>query len=269
LEAIIALSHYQSSDVVEALLETTELPTDDYIDYALEESLKHLKPVWMEIFQKNKNFLADEPEKANRLLQSLASKEALDLPGFLKGDPQFNSFFYKSLSKKDYRALSGVTAVERFRKRLERKTTEFEKVEDPENSELDQDKVIRLASMPGKMLFDKKIITITAGESISLIFDNPDQMPHNVVITKPGSMEKVGNAADKMGSLADGYARNFVPDMPDVLFASPLVGSGKSFTLKIKAPDVPGEYPFICTFPGHWRMMKGIIRVTEAIATKN
>jgi azurin len=118
------------------------------------------------------------------------------------------------------------------------------------------------------MLFDKKVIAIPAGESISLIFDNPDQMPHNVVITKPGSMEKVGNAADKMASLADGYARNFVPDMPEVLFATPLVGSGKSFRLEFKAPDVPGEYPFICSFPGHWRMMKGIIRVTAANGTK-
>ena len=263
LEAIAALSHFKSEAVVKALLATTELTTDYYIDYALEESLKHLKPVWMEMFQKNKNFLANEPEKANRLLQPLASQEALDLPGWLKGDPQFNSFSYKALSQEDYRALSDVTAVERFRKRLERKTTESEKVEDPENSESDQEKVIRLTALPGKMLFDKKIIAIPAGESISLIFENPDQMPHNVVITKPGSMEKVGNAADKMASSANGYERNFVPDMPEVLFATPLVGPGKSFKLEFKAPDVPGEYPFICSFPGHWRTMKGIIKVVD------
>ena len=264
VEAIAALSNFESEAVVEALLGTTELLTDDYIDYALEESFKHLKPVWMEMFQKNKNFLANEPEKANRLLQPLASQEALDLPGFLKGDPQFNSFSYKALSQEDYRALSDVTAAERFRKRLERKTTESEMVEDPVNSESDQEKVIRLTTLPGKMLFDKKIIAIPAGESISLIFENPDQMPHNVVITKPGSMEKVGNAADKMASSADGYERNFVPDMPEVLFATPLVGPGKSFKLEFKAPDVPGEYPFICSFPGHWRTMKGIIKVTAA-----
>jgi azurin len=255
--------------VVEALLGTTELPTDDYIDYALEESLKHLKPVWMEMFQKNKNFLANEPEKANRLLQPLASQEPLDLPGFLKGDPQFNSFSYKALSQEDYKALSDVTAAERFKKPLERKTTESENVENSQNSESDQEKVIRLAALPGKMLFDKKVIAIPAGESIFLIFDNPDQMPHNVVITTPGSMEKVGNAADKMASLADGYARNFVPDMPEVLFATPLVGPGKSFKLEFKAPDVPGEYPFICSFPGHWRTMKGTIRVTAANGTRS
>jgi azurin len=268
VEAIIALSHFESEAVVEALLGTTELPTDDYIDYALEESLKHLKPVWMEMFQKNKNFLANEPEKANRLLQPFAEQEALDLPGWLKGDPQFNSFSYKAFSQEDYKALSDVTAVEHFRKRLERKTTESENVENSQNSESNQEKVIRLATLPGKMLFDKNVFAISAGESISLIFENPDQMPHNVVITKPGSIEKVGNAADKMASLADGYEKNFVPDIPEVLFATPLVGSGKSFKLEFKAPDVPGEYPFICSFPGHWRTMKGIIKVTAANGEK-
>lgn len=248
---------------------TTELPTDDYIDYALEESLKHLKPVWMEMFEKNKNFLSNEPEKVNRLLQPLASQEELDLPGFLKGDPQFDLFSYKALSKEDYRALSDVQVVEHFRKRLARKSVESEKIEDLEKSELDQERIIRLAALPGKMLFDKKFIDIPAGESMSLIFENPDQMPHNVVIIKPGSTEKVGNTADEMASTADGYAKNFVPDMPEVLFATPLVGPGKSFRLEFKAPDAPGEYPFICTFPGHWRMMKGIIRVKPVSSTES
>ncbi len=264
VEAIAALSHFESEAVVEALLSTTELPTDDYIDYALEESLKHLKPVWMEMFKKNNQFLANEPEKTNRLLQPLASQEALDLPSFLEGDPQFSSFSYKTLSKEDYRALSDVPAAESFRRRFEGETTESEKVGDAQNITSDQERIIRLSALPGKMLFDKKLISIPAGEPVTLIFDNPDQMPHNVVITMPGSMEKVGNAADKMASLADGYAKNFVPDMPEVLFTTPLVGPGKSFKLEFKAPNEPGDYPFICSFPGHWRMMEGILRLTAA-----
>ena len=93
-------------------------------------------------------------------------------------------------------------------------------------------------------------------------------MPHNVLITKPGSIDKVGNAADEMASSANGYSKSFVPEMPEVLFATPLVDSGKSFKLEFEAPDVPGEYPFICSFPGHWRTMKGIIRVNTSNGTK-
>jgi azurin len=46
-----------------------------------------------------------------------------------------------------------------------------------------------------------------------------------------------------------------------VLFATPLVNGGTTFQLDFKAPDKPGEYAFICSFPGHWRMMKGILKV--------
>jgi azurin len=98
---------------------------------------------------------------------------------------------------------------------------------------------------------------------VSLVFKNADEMPHNVVILVPGSTEKVGMAADGMAALKDGFEKSFVPKMPEVLFYTPLVSSGKTFQLNFKAPALPGEYPFICSFPGHWRMMKGIIKVTK------
>lgn len=122
---------------------------------------------------------------------------------------------------------------------------------------------IKLVAVEAKMAFDKKILTVTAGKSVSLVFENPDLMPHNVVIVKPGTTQNVGEAADAMAKLKDGFERNFVPDSKDVLFATPLVNSGKSFRLNFKAPDVPGEYPFICSFPGHWRVMQGILTVKD------
>ena len=27
------------------------------------------------------------------------------------------------------------------------------------------------------------------------------------------------------------------------------------------APTEPGEYPFVCSFPGHWMTMRGVLRV--------
>lgn len=121
---------------------------------------------------------------------------------------------------------------------------------------------IKLVAIEAKMAFDKKALSVPAGRAVTLVFENPDLMPHNVVIVKPGSAEKVGEAADAMASLKDGFEKNFVPSTPDVLFATPLVNSGKSFRLEFKAPSQPGEYPFICSFPGHWRVMQGILTVT-------
>lgn len=120
---------------------------------------------------------------------------------------------------------------------------------------------IKLVAIEAKMAFDKKALSVPAGRAVTLVFENPDLMPHNVVIVKPGTAEKVGEAADAMASLKDGFEKNFVPTTPDVLFATPLVNSGKSFRLEFKAPDQAGEYPFICSFPGHWRVMTGILTV--------
>lgn len=123
---------------------------------------------------------------------------------------------------------------------------------------------LKLTAVEAKMAFDKTKLIVPAGKSVVLVFDNPDLMPHNVVIVKPGSASRVGEAADAMARQPDGFERNFVPDSPDVLFYTPLVQAGKSHRLTFKAPTQPGEYPFLCSFPGHWRVMQGILTVQAA-----
>lgn len=278
LEAIAALSHFENEASVNALLAATELPVDDYIGYALIESFKHLKPVWMEMFRQNKDFLADEPEKAGFLFGPLTDQAALKVPGFITDDPGYAKYGVPPLSEEDFVALGDAEAFQEYRgSHPERfrpeEGSEGEEISGSAAGQADSSAgggasakemgeiVIELAALPGKMVFDNSVLTVQAGKTVSLVFDNRDQMAHNVVIVKPGSMEKVGEAADAMAALEDGYEKNFVPDMPEVLFATPLVGSSQVFQLNFKAPDTPGDYPFICTFPGHWRMMKGILKV--------
>ena len=52
-----------------------------------------------------------------------------------------------------------------------------------------------------------------------------------------------------------------VPPVPQVLFATTLLNPGESVTVQFRAPSQPGDYPFVCTFPGHWRVMNGVLRV--------
>ncbi len=33
--------------------------------------------------------------------------------------------------------------------------------------------------------------------------------------------------------------------------------TNKTYALHITAPDAPGVYPYLCTFPGHWMVMRG------------
>jgi uncharacterized protein len=56
-------------------------------------------------------------------------------------------------------------------------------------------------------------------------------------------------------------ARGFIPESNLVLFNTPLTNARQSSTLEFTAPAAPGDYPFICTFPGHWLTMRGVLRV--------
>ena len=123
--------------------------------------------------------------------------------------------------------------------------------------------VIELNTVKDIMKYDKELLTAKAGTIIQIVLNNTDHMQHNLVLAKPGATESIGAAADQLVSDPNGATMNYVPRMPEVLAATPLIDPGESYTLTIKLPDTPGDYPYICTFPGHWRIMKGILRVTK------
>jgi len=113
------------------------------------------------------------------------------------------------------------------------------------------------------MQFDKKQITLKAGQKVTINLENPDGMQHNMVIIKPGTLQKVGAAADALARDPNGAEKNYVPQVPEVLWATKLLNTGESYTLEFTAPSQPGDYMFVCTFPGHWRGMNGIMKVTK------
>jgi azurin len=80
------------------------------------------------------------------------------------------------------------------------------------------------------------------------------------VLGASGALQQIGAAADARGG-PDGLAMQYVPPVPQVLFATTLINPGDSVTVQFRAPAQPGDYPFVCTFPGHWRVMNGILRV--------
>jgi uncharacterized protein len=124
--------------------------------------------------------------------------------------------------------------------------------------------VIVIKSVKEAMQFDKRDISVVAGKPVEIIFENPDAMPHNLVIVKPKSTDIVGNAADKMITQKDAAEKNYIPNLPQHLVAAtPLVNPDQSYRLTFTAPTEPGVYPFICTFPGHWRLMNGVMRVVK------
>ena len=119
--------------------------------------------------------------------------------------------------------------------------------------------------VPHRMIYDTTRFYVKAGAPVEIIFENTDIMPHNLVITAPGAMAKVGNAAEAMAMDEDAAERQYLPDLPEVLHATNMLYSGMSETLRFTAPSEPGVYPFVCTYPGHWLIMNGTMHVVEEI----
>lgn len=124
--------------------------------------------------------------------------------------------------------------------------------------------VINIKTIQNEMKFDITEFEVTAGTQVEVVFMNNDFMQHNLLITQPGSKEKVGAAADKLAMDPKGAENNYIPEMVEVLFYTPIVDPDSKFSLKFTAPSTPGTYPFICTFPGHWRIMQGVMKVVAA-----
>lgn len=115
-----------------------------------------------------------------------------------------------------------------------------------------------------KMQFDVKTFEVKTGDSIRVVFKNVGKMPkialgHNLVILKKG----ITAIAFGQKSLAAGAnASNALPDSvkSDVLAYTSLLGPNETETITFTAPEA-GEYEYVCTFPGHFAMMRGKMKV--------
>ena len=124
-------------------------------------------------------------------------------------------------------------------------------------------RVIRINTLPERMSYDKEILVVKAGRPVEFIFENTDLMPHNFVITSPGSMEEIGKIAESQATSPAFAAQQFVPKSPKVLLGSNLLQPRDVQKLSFMAPKQPGVYPFVCTYPGHWMRMHGALYVVE------
>ncbi|WP_109699295.1 PVC-type heme-binding CxxCH protein [Chitinophaga deserti] len=125
------------------------------------------------------------------------------------------------------------------------------------------DQTVLLKVIQNEMKYDQASFTVKAGTVVDVVLENPDFMQHNLVIVRPGTLQTVGQAANKLAADPKGAEMNYVPDMPEVLFATRLVNPQETVTLRFLVPAEAGDYPFVCTFPGHWSIMNGVMKVVR------
>ena len=133
------------------------------------------------------------------------------------------------------------------------------------NKQFDQQKglkIMRISAVKERMLYDLKQFEIRAGRPVKLEFVNPDAISHNLLIIRPGTEEAVGLEVNRI--IADPKQieiGQYIPETHAILFHTEMVPPNSSETLRFIAPKEPGNYPYICTFPGHWTIMKGVMVV--------
>lgn len=117
-----------------------------------------------------------------------------------------------------------------------------------------------------QMQYDKKELTVTAGDDVTLTLKHTGKLPkaamgHNVVILKPGSA--LPDFAMKAASAA---ANDYIPQDEEleklIIAHTKMIGGGETTSITFTAPEA-GEYPYLCTFPGHFAIMQGKLIVKE------
>ncbi len=107
-----------------------------------------------------------------------------------------------------------------------------------------------------QMQFDKAELKVKAGQKVTLVFKHAGTMPkdamgHNWVLLKQGT--DIPAFAEKAMAAKD---TDYIPESDAVIAHTKLIGGGETDTITFDAPE-KGTYDFICSFPGHYAMMKG------------
>lgn len=116
--------------------------------------------------------------------------------------------------------------------------------------------------------YDKTELTVKAGQKVKLTLVNTGSIapqPHNFLLLRPGKLDAVGAMANSMLTDPQAMAKNYIPDAAkgDILANTKLVQPNQTETIEFVAPAEAGDYPYICTFPGHWLLMRGVMHVTK------
>lgn len=110
-----------------------------------------------------------------------------------------------------------------------------------------------------QMKFDTELIRVKAGEPVEITLKNVGELPkeamgHNFVILAPGV-----DLATFGGEAAGAADNEYIPksSLSSIVAHTKLLGPGEED--KITVTLEAGVYDYLCSFPGHWGLMKGQI----------
>ncbi|MEE4361809.1 MAG: azurin [Pseudomonadales bacterium] len=121
-------------------------------------------------------------------------------------------------------------------------------------------------SVGDALAYDPTTIAVPSScETVTIQLTHTGRLPkeamgHNWVLVPTDAMQAVANAG-----IQAGIERNYTPDDDRIVAATRLVGGGDSasVTFELAALESGVAYSYLCTFPGHWTVMKGTFSVVD------
>ena len=111
------------------------------------------------------------------------------------------------------------------------------------------------------MQYDIKAFEVKPGQKVTNIGKLPKvAMGHNVTVLNKGS-DKQAFAMEAIKFAANDYIPTSAPFKDQIIAHTKILGPGESESIEFTAPAEAGEYPFLCTIPGHFAVMNGIMTV--------
>ena len=117
-----------------------------------------------------------------------------------------------------------------------------------------------IKTMTAQMKYDLDEILVAPGQRVKIAFENGDDLPHNLVFCQPGT-DTAAMALKQMETPDEALKRNWLPDDPRIWAHSRMLNPHEKQEISFTAPDKPGVYPYVCTFPGHALTMRGTLKV--------
>jgi len=119
---------------------------------------------------------------------------------------------------------------------------------------------IQIKTMTAQMKYDLSEFTVRPGQQVKLVFENGDDLPHNFVLCQPGT-DTAAMALKQMEKPEEAVKRNWLPDDNRIWAHSKMLNPHEKEEITFTVPEKSGDYPFVCTFPGHALTMNGKMKV--------
>lgn len=120
---------------------------------------------------------------------------------------------------------------------------------------------ITITPLGNEMKYAETEFTVAPGQTVNLTLNNTATNPamqHNVVVLEQGTdPNRFGQAA--MVAADNGYIPRNMADQ--IVANTPMSQPGQTVEVTFTAPPTPGAYTYLCTFPGHYMTMRGVMRV--------